>query len=253
MMYDLQKANMWKRIPAFIFDAILLGILAVGVALLLSLIVGYDAHPAKLEELSAQYEEQYDVSFDLSMAEYEKLSDAEKARYDEATRAMWQDSAVQYAYSMMINLTLLITSFGVLIAYLILEFLVPALFGNGQTLGKKAFGIGVMRSDGVKITLPILFIRTVLAKYTFETMVPILLLIMLYFGFIGSTGLLVIGAILLLQIILVAATSNRTALHDVIAHTVTVDMASQMIFDTQEDMIAYKKRLHAEEAAKRDS
>lgn len=252
MMYDLQKASMWKRISAYIFDAILLGILAVGVALLLSLILGYDAYPAKVEEARSEYEELYDVSFDLTMAEYDKLTEEEQNRYDEATRAMFSDEDVIYAYSMMINLTLLITSFGVLAAYLVLELLVPALFGNGQTLGKKAFGIGVMRSDGVKLTMPILFIRTVLAKYTLETMVPILLIIMLYFGFIGGTGLLVIGALLLLQIILVAATQNHTPLHDVIAHTVTVDMASQLIFDSQADMIAYKKRLHAEEASRRD-
>ncbi len=249
MMYDLQKASMWKRISAYIFDAILVGILAVGIALLLSTVLGYDRYASKMDDAYERYAAEYGIDFDLSATEYEALPEAEQEKYDAATKALFSDNEVIYAYSMMINLTLIITAFGFLLSYLILEFFIPLWLKNGQTLGKKAFGVAVMRLDGVKMSAPILFVRTVLGKYTLETMIPVLLLIMLYFGFIGGLGLILIGIILLTQVILLSVTNAHTPLHDLIASTVTVDMASQLIFDSKEDMLAYKKRIHAEDAA----
>ena len=41
-----------------------------------------------------------------------------------------------------------------------------------------------------------------------------------------------------------------TLLHDLMANTVAIDLASQMIFDTPEAMIAYKEKVHAEMAAR---
>jgi len=43
MIYDLQRANMWKRISAYLLDAILLGMVVVGFAFLLSGVLGYDS------------------------------------------------------------------------------------------------------------------------------------------------------------------------------------------------------------------
>ena len=78
MMYDLQKASMGKRISAALFDFILLATLAVAIAFLISVIVGYDNHTEKLEELQAQYEQAYGVDFDIKQEEYNKLSDEHK-------------------------------------------------------------------------------------------------------------------------------------------------------------------------------
>ena len=39
---SIQKADLWKRASAALFDVIMLGILVVGFALLFSKIVGYD-------------------------------------------------------------------------------------------------------------------------------------------------------------------------------------------------------------------
>ena len=246
MIYDLQRASMWKRISAYIFDAILVATLAVGFALLLSTVLGYNGYTARLDAAYDRYATEYGVDFDIKATEFEQLSEAEQARYDEATKALFSDEEVKFVYTMIVNLTLLITSIGILLSFVILEFIVPILFKNGQTLGKKAFGIAVMRFDGVKIGTPILFVRAILGKYTLETMVPVLFIIMLYFGMTGGIALLLIGALLIGQLILIFSTRARTPLHDVIANTVTVDMASQMIFESQEAMLAYKKDLHAE-------
>ena len=50
MELDLQKANIWKRISAYLFDVIILGMVAVGVAFLLSSVLKYDQYNRTLEE-----------------------------------------------------------------------------------------------------------------------------------------------------------------------------------------------------------
>ena len=50
MISDLQKANMLKRISAYIFDFILLVTLAVGIAALLSGMLGYDDYTEALKK-----------------------------------------------------------------------------------------------------------------------------------------------------------------------------------------------------------
>ena len=144
MITDLQKANPWKRISAYLFDLILLVTLTVGIAFLLSSVLGYDVQSDRMEALSQKYATLYGVDLDISVEDYNALSPEEHARYDAATEAFAADAEANYLYSLLINLTLIITTFSILISYLILEFAVPLLFGNGQTLGKKIFGIGVI-------------------------------------------------------------------------------------------------------------
>ena len=88
--------------------------------------------------------------------------------------------------------------------------------------------------------------RTVLGKYTIETMVPVLMLMMLFEGAVGFTGLIVILGLFILQLCLIIFTKNRTAIHDLLSDCVTVDKSSQMIFESEEAKTEYQKRLHAE-------
>ena len=48
MVHDIQKASFWKRISAYIFDMIMLVIVAVGIAFLLSTLLGYDSYSDRL-------------------------------------------------------------------------------------------------------------------------------------------------------------------------------------------------------------
>lgn len=249
MIYDLQRASMWKRISAFLFDAILLGIVAVLLGWGLSLLLGYNDYNAALDARYAHYEEAYGVDFSLSLSEYDALTEDEHARLLQAHEALSGDAQAAYAYNMLISLTLLIITFGILLGFIVMEFVIPLLLGNGQTLGKKIFGIALMRVDGVKVNAVSLFIRTVLGKFAIETMIPVLIIIMIYFGSIGIVGPLVLGLILLLEVVLTFSTYRRSQIHDLLANTVAVDLASQLIFDTQEDLIAYKQKVHAEKAA----
>ena len=246
-MYDLQKASMWRRISAFLCDAVALCIVVAGFILLFSAVFGYDGHVARLEDISESYETKYNVDFDITDEDYKKLTEAEQAQYKLAMDDFAKDSEANRVYNLLINLSFAMISIGILISFLLLHLLVPLLFGHGQTLGKKIFGVAVMREDGVKLEPLLLFTREILGKYTVETMLPVLIVLMIYWDAIGFLGTLIVLGLLILETMLLATTAKRQALHDKIAHTVAVDYASQRIFDSVEDMIAYKQRIHAEQ------
>lgn len=250
MIFDLQKASMWKRISAFLLDFILLGIAVAGMAALLSAVLGFDKHNTALNEAYAGYEAEYGIVFDITEEEYIQMSEAELQAWNDAYNALIKDEEAMYSYNMVVNLTLVISTLAILSAYLVLEFAIPIKLGNGQTLGKKIFGVGVMRTDGIKVTPPLLFIRTILGKFTIETMIPVLIGVMIFFNMIGIVGILILGLILLLQIILMIVTNTNSCIHDVLAKTVTVELASQMIFENEQEMIAYKNKVHAENVAR---
>ncbi len=251
MAVSLQRAGMWKRISAFLFDAILLGILAVLFAFLLSSVLGYDRYVDTLNRCYEAYGEQYGVDFQTSLSQYDSMTDEEKQQLEEAYRAVGQDEEAAYAYQMTIRLTILMVSLGILLAYLIWEVLIPALLKDGQTLGKKIFSLGVMRSDGVRLGGVQLFVRSILGKYTVEIMIPVLVAMMLYFGSTGLPGTLLILGLALVNGCLFLFTYAHTPIHDLLAGTVVVDLPSQRIFPTREDMIAFKEQLAAEKAAEK--
>ena len=213
MVYDLQNAGLWKRIAAWMFDGILTGILAVGIGLLLSALLGYDGHSQRLEQAYDQYEAQYGMEFEITQDAYQALSEAERQNYDAAYQALIADGEAMYAYNMMLSLTLVITTLGILAAMLIWEFGIPLMLGNGQTLGKKIFSLCLVRKDGVKMNTMQLFTRTVLGKYTIETMIPVCMLLMLFWGTMDLTGTLIIGALVLAQILAIALTRTNSAIH----------------------------------------
>jgi len=250
MVYDLQKAGLWKRIAAWMFDGILTTILAVGFGVLLSMLLGYDAYSQTLDDAYARYETEYGIVFDISQEEYAAMTQEQAASYNAAYDALIGDMEAMRAYNMVISLMLVITSIGILLAVLLWEFMIPLWLGNGQTLGKKIFSLCLVRSDGVKLNGLQLFARTVLGKYAVETMIPVFILMMLFWGTVGLSGTLVLFALALAQLLCVALSRTNSAIHDFLAGTVVVDITSQMIFRTTEDLIAYKKRIAAEQAAR---
>lgn len=250
MMLDLQKASLLKRASAYLLDLILLLVVIVGFAAILSSALNYDRYSEQLNDHYARYEATYDIEFNLSTEEYDAMTDEERERYETAYNALISDEAAMHTYNMLVNLTLVITSISILLSYLALEFFVPLKLGNGQTLGKKIFGIALMRTGGVKINAVSLFIRTILGKYTIETMIPVLISILIFFGAMGVIGLAILALLLIVQVVLLFANRRHAVIHDLLADTVAVDMASQMIFETEADLLAYKQKLHSEKAAR---
>ena len=244
---------MLKRISAYLFDIILLMVAISGAAFALSAILGFANHFEKYEALTDQYLEEYGIT--LTDEEYASLSEEEKVAYDkkceEADKAFSQDEEATKTFLLIISQSLLIVSISILIGTIALELVVPLIFGNGQTLGKKIFGLAVMYENSTKLTALGLFVRTVLGKYTVETMIPVFIILMILFGQSTIVGIAVLFIIAVLQLLLLVKSGTNSVLHDKISSTVVVDMHSQMIFENVDEMMEYKQRIHKEAAEKK--
>ncbi len=259
MIYDLQKASILKRISAFLLDFILICIVAVGAAALFSLILNfdktYDAYEGRYEvvfqdsDTKIKQELGIDFSWDDGV---DTLTDEQKAKYNQyiekLSDALNKDEQLVVAYNNVIILTLTIVPLSLFVAFLLLEFVLPLILKNGQTVGKKIFGIGVCHTSGVRITTFSLFVRGVIGKFTIETMVPVFLLLMVFFRG-GVVGLVVIGLLLVFQLVLLIKTKTRSLIHDIISYSCEVDLSSQMIFDTEDDRLRYITDNHAQSNA----
>ena len=250
MVYDLQKASLWKRITAWMFDAILVSILAAGVALLLSSAFQYDRYSDAVTDAYDRYEAKHGVEFDVLQEEYESWPEEKRQAYDAAYQDLLADEQVMRDYNMVINLTMVIASLSLLFAIAALDLVVPLFFKNGQTLGKKIFCLCVVRADGVRLNPLQLFARTILGKFTIETMIPVYILLMFFWGTLDLIGLLLLLSLVLAQVICLIVTRRNAALHDLLAGTAVADLGSQMIFDSTEELIEFKKKIHAEQVAR---
>lgn len=264
MSISLQKANFWKRISAYLLDCILTILIASGAALAVSSIVGYDAclsaYNTREQAYVQQAEEKYNVKLEMTQEEYNALSQEEKTQYDETKALAWEeinkallaDNECVALRSKISTLIILIVCVSTLIGVFCAYFLIPVFLKNGQTLGKKVFGLAVMRSNCVKISNSVLFIRSIVGLYAMETMFPLFICMMIVARILGIVGIVVLVLFFALQIGVMIATQTNSSIHDLLSDCVVVDFASQQIFETEEALIAYKQELHAQEVKMRD-
>lgn len=253
-MYDIQKASLLKRFSAFLLDFILMTIAVTGLALLFSTIFGYDNYTSKLNEERWYYQDTYigedlvkeGVTFGITEEKFKDLDEQTKNLLLDAYAKFQKDTDVIFYFNMLFNLTLTIASLSLVISFLLIEFVMPMIFGNGQTIGKKIFGIGVVHTNAVKVTGVAVFTRAILGKCVIETMIPVMLFITMLFGSGGEIGIIVLGLLLFLELLFFFRGGKQTLLHDVLAVTTTVDLSLQMTFETPEDLAAYKAKLHEE-------
>lgn len=249
MVYDLQKAGIWKRFAAWIFDEIFVVILAVGLGALLSVLLGYNGYNEKVQQAYAKYEAEYGITFEITQSEYQAMSEAQRRNYDEAYQVLTADEEAMRAYTMTLQLTVLMTSLGIFFSILVWEFLIPLYLKNGQTLGKKVFSLCVMRNDGVRVNNLQMFTRAVLGKFAIETMIPVYIVTMFFLNAMDITGSVVILGLGIAQILCVGLTRTNSAIHDLLAGTVVVD-SSQRIFPSAEALLEFQKKAAAEKAAR---
>lgn len=259
-MFDIQKATVSKRISAFLFDLIIFFVLVIGLGSIFSGIVGYDEESAKLEEITATYTQEYiydafnaENGTTLTPDEIDKKLNEEYDTYKEwyepqvelANAALRADEKAMDIYFNVIMLSILNITISILIAYVLLEIVVPLLFKNGQTIGKKTFGIALMRIDGVKISPLQLAVRTILGKFTIETMIPLLVILSVYFSLLSPDlvlfGLAVIVVLIIVEGVLFFKSGMTDFIHDKMALTLCVDAQSQLIFNNEEELIEYKR------------
>lgn len=278
-MFELKKIGIVRRASALLLDLILLVVLTTGFMFIISLICDYsheeslsikyyneweDFRKEYVEDIAWHYGFDYDTTNDSIGYKISKdgvassldalmqaLSDsngedvATKSAYDAYTK-LTPVKQVNMQYEYVYNLLFMMVSIGVLLAYIVLEFIIPIILKNGQTVGKKVFSICLVRPNCVKITKLSLFARTILGKYAIETMFPILLVFLFLFGGLGILAIILFAAITLLNVILFFALKNRTPIHDLVAYTVAADMRVQMIFRTEEELVQKKAQAQKE-------
>ena len=252
MNLDLQKASMWKRISATLFDLIIHSVLVLAFAYVLSGLLGYDNYNITFNNAMDHYAAQFGTTFQMTAEQITALTEAEISNYEAAYQALTSDTEAMYAYNMIIYMSLGIASISVFLSFLVLEFFVPLQLGDGQTIGKRIFSIGVIRTDFISIPPVQLFIRSILGKYTIETMLPILIIILLFFGQIGIIGTGILILLVIGQVAAIAITNTNSALHDLLAGTVTVDISSQRIFKDSQALLDYQKKMYVEKSEKQN-
>ena len=245
MVFDIQKASTLKRASAFLLDLILFAVLAVGAAWLIGLACDYDYHFEQFEVNSDLYQKEIDRIYGEGFSiETQEQFDALSPEAQEAFRI------AKVSLSKVVNFTLLMVSLGLFVSNLVLEFVIPLVLKNGQTVGKKVFGIAVVHQNGVRVNAITMFIRAILGKYTVETMVPVLMIYMLFVVPGGGIAAVVVLALLVILEAVLYFTSKgmHTFIHDVFAKTVCVDLASQMIFEDETALNAFRRTAYAEKS-----
>ncbi len=250
MTFSIQKANFWKRFSAWLIDIVLVLLLSVALSIPMLEILQFDSYSEQLGAIQASYrteiETQYSVKLDISEEDYNALSKTEKDNYDAASKALNDLLAADETFMELradrftaIVTDVCVTVFlGVLITHLV----IPLFLKNGQTLGKKTFGLCVIRTNGVKITHTQLFVRSVVGIFAIETAAVAFLLMVIP---VGTIAAILVQA---LQIGVMIKTDTNSSIHDLLADTAVVDFVSQKIFETEEERAEFIARMEAEEA-----
>ena len=81
-------------------------------------------------------------------------------------------------------------------------------------------------------------------------MVPLAMIALVIVAGAGIMGILALFLLIIFEIALLIRTDYNSTIHDLLSYTVAVDLASQMIFESDEEMVAYKNRIQAELASR---
>ena len=244
-MNGIQKASIFKRLSATLLDIVLIAIIATGIMFAVSAIADYDKYADELEEHYSYFEEKYGFKMDMTEEEYNHLSEEDKLKFQESYNEFFKDERVVYLYSMTTNLILIMVTLGVLFGILIVEFIIPLILKNGQTVGMKVFNICLVKNNCVKVNGIVLFTRSILGMFVVEAMIPLYILILIIFSSANIFMLILLVGIFVLEIGVFFFTENRCLLHDVFAYSVVVDKSLQIIFESEEELIKYKQEEHA--------
>ena len=155
MVYKLQKASFTKRVSAMLFDFMMLIVVFLTCAFPLIALFRYNDYLDQREELQGsilekwkieELEEKYADYENVSFFEYEKsLTEEQKAALPEEVQIAFKgckeeldtNEALANNLGTLVILFVTIFSLSLLLAFIILEFIVPLIFKNGQTFGKK--------------------------------------------------------------------------------------------------------------------
>ena len=249
-MSDFFKASPIKRIAAYLIDLILLLAITAGIAVGIGSARDYSGQMDALTAHYDRYEQKYGIELDgITQEEYQALSQKEKDNYEKAYAEMDADDEARYTLNMIVFIRLVALGVGSLVGYLILEVMLPLIFKNGQSLGKKALGLCVMHKDHVRVGVMQVILRAIVGKNFVGTLIPLALLMLPNFSIWIISGSTIVAVIAMTQAFIVLMSQANCGIHDKLFHTVVADFNQQYIFDSIDERRAYDRELKEREAA----
>ena len=168
-MFELRKIGIVKRASAQLLDLILLAVLSTGFMFLISLMCNYNAEFRRATQYYTEWED-FRKEYAADIADYYGFTyeqsedgntyvikkDGANVSIDDLTAPLreskGEDEEIKEAYDAFVllppanaqykyvySLLFMMISIGILLSYIILEFILPIIFKNGQTVGKKIF------------------------------------------------------------------------------------------------------------------
>ena len=244
-MLDFYKASPIKRFVAYMIDMILLLIITAGVVAGIFSKMNFNTYREELVSYYEKYEQQFGVDMSVSV---DTLSEEDQQKYVDALNALNSDEGALSVLSSIVKIAWLSLAVGLLVAYIILEVMLPLIFKNGQTVGKKAMGLCVMHKEHVKVSVMQVIYRAIVGKYFVETLVPITMILLQLSRTLGTTAVLILSAIVMTQGFVVLMSQANCGIHDKLFKTMVADYEQQYIFDTLEEKRAYEQELEEREA-----
>lgn len=125
---------------------------------------------------------------------------------------------------------------GIAISYSLYYLSVPLIFKDGETFGKRMFGLCLVNKNGFQVQKPQVVIRTL----------PLALIMLALFFFLGNIyGIMFTLFILMVSYILVIFTKDHEAIHDFMALTYVVDKRDSVFFNNIEEQDRQEKAYSA--------
>lgn len=216
----LQKAPFFKRLLALMLDWMFIVIIIFTCVIPMSFLLKVDEYSEKFDQYYSEYEKKYGVDFDLTEEQFNAMTEEELKLYEEAYNALTSDEEANKAHDTLFKHMLGSIELAILAGYLVMDVLFPLMLKNGQTLGKRVFGLAVRRANGEPTNMITILSRTVVGKFTVETAIPALVICSVLMGSLNLFGVLYVVAILVANIVLLI--KKNKVLHDILADTMVV-------------------------------
>lgn len=235
----VNKPKIVNRLAAFLIDAVLFVILFTGVLYLTSLIFDFDSHYAILQE---EYKKVGYLILNAETEKYEFLS-PDAPNFKEISQLVTENKIIMeelfFVNSFSVKAPLAATA----IVLFITEFIIPIFLKNGQTLGMKIFGIGLLSTNGLAISPIQLFARCFIGKIAVLGIIPVLGILYIFLNYSGGLlGSLMVLIIYGTNLVLLVKSKNNTGIQDFISNVIPVDAKETIFYKTKKDFEEANKR-----------
>ena len=230
-IYTPRHASLIKRAASFLLDIILLAIVFVGFLLLFAYLFDYDSTNKALNKMYLDY----GVMIPKDATEKLEFCDITQQSCIDAATALENDPMFKQLFVLRQRFLIVGPIGSFLLSLLIFNFILPLIFKNGQSIGKKLFAIGYVSKSEIRIKPIQLFIKFLFGDFIIDSVMTIIGLYYILWGN-GYAGLILIFVVVIGNIACFALTKERTFLPDALANMFPIDMQEQMLFDTIEEL-----------------